>query len=212
MRKHLFPLICIIGGILLTTGCSNLLNNESEAGLFSSGKQDNEADSSGQVHADEDVGQSEKSNGQLADNTQTPDGTGEGHTVDAVEWKPTEIQAVNNMEGVTMKAKEGTASPTGLTVVFSNESESDCIYGEFYTLEKKKGDSWYQVPIEFEGNYGFNSIGYDLAPDSDSEWTVDWEWLYGSLDKGEYRIVKDILDFKGTGNYDVYYLSAEFII
>lgn len=27
------------------------------------------------------------------------------------------------------------------------------------------------------------------------KWSIDWDWLYGSLDKGEYRIVKGILDF-----------------
>jgi len=44
------------------------------------------------------------------------------------------------------------------------------------------------------------------------EWKVDWSWLYGSLDTGEYRIVKDILDFRKTGDYDKYYLAAVFLI
>jgi hypothetical protein len=39
---------------------------------------------------------------------------------------------------------------------------------------------------------------------------VDWEWLYGNLDNGEYRIVKNVLDFKAPGDFDTHYLAAEF--
>jgi hypothetical protein len=41
---------------------------------------------------------------------------------------------------------------------------------------------------------------------------VDWEWIYGSLEKGEFRIVKDILDSNGVGGYETYYLAAEFTL
>ena len=33
-----------------------------------------------------------------------------------------------------------------------------------------------------DGNYGFEDIGYPLAPGRDAELAVDWEWLYGSLE------------------------------
>jgi hypothetical protein len=63
-----------------------------------------------------------------------------------------------------------------------------------------------------EGDYGFVDIGYDLSPGEENKWDVDWKWLYGSLEAGEYRIITDILDFRATGDYDTYYLAAEFII
>ena len=128
------------------------------------------------------------------------------------DWKPTTYETVNNFEGVTMTVKEGTASPAGLTIVFENNSESQCIYGEYFLLEKKISGNWFQVPVAIEGNYGFNDIGYDLASGEDSEWEAIWDWLYGSLGTGEYRIVKDVHDFRGTGEYDTYYLAAEFTI
>ncbi len=99
-----------------------------------------------------------------------------------------------------------------MTVVIKNNSSSLCTYGEYFELEKKINEIWYQVPVTIAGNYGFNSIGYDLSSGDNREWAVDWNWLYGSLDAGEYRIVKDILDIRGTGDYDAYFLSAEFSI
>ena len=128
------------------------------------------------------------------------------------DWKPTSYKTVDNFDGVTMTVKKGTASPTALTVVFENNSSKKCIYGEYFCLEKKINGGWYQVPVAIEGNYGFNSIGYNLDAEDDREWAIDWDWLYGSLDIGEYRIVKDISDFRGSGDYDKYYLTAEFTI
>lgn len=131
---------------------------------------------------------------------------------ETIDREPTTHAAVNNFGGVTMAVKEGTASSTGLTVEFKNDSSSQCIYGEHFWLERKINGSWYQVPIVIEGNYAFNDIGYDLASGGSGKWVVDWDWLYGGLEPGEYRIVKDLLDFRGPGEYDTYYLAAEFTI
>jgi type 1 fimbria pilin len=141
-----------------------------------------------------------------------PTETGRSQPAEITEWEPTIYTTVNNLDGVSMKVKEGTASSTSLTVGFENNSSSQCIYGEHYWLEKKINGSWYQVPVVIDGNYGFNDIGYNLAAGAKGEWAVDWNWLYGSLDTGEYRLVKDILDFRGPGEYDTYYLTGEFTI
>lgn len=133
-------------------------------------------------------------------------------STETTDWEPTTYENVNNFAGVTMNIKEETVSSTGLTVAFENKSGNQCNYGEYFCLEKKINEGWYQVPVAIDGHYGFNDIGYDVASGDDGEWQVDWEWLYGSLDAGEYRIVKDILDFRNTGDYDKYYLAAEFTI
>lgn len=133
-------------------------------------------------------------------------------SIDKNAWKPTLHDTVNNLDGVTMTVKEGSFSSTGLTAVFKNKSGKQCIYGEPFWLEKKIDGKWYIVPVSFTGNYAFNSIGYDLAPGADREWTVDWAWLYGSLEAGEYRIVKNISDYRSPGDYTEYYLAAEFTV
>lgn len=137
---------------------------------------------------------------------------GKGKLEKTSDLKSTEYETVNNLEGVIMTVKEGTVSPNGLVLIHENNSDKECIYGEFFILEKKIDDKWYEVPVTIEGNYGFEDIGHELVPGDNKEWETDWQWLYGSLSKGEYRIIKDILDFRETGDYDTYYLAAEFTI
>ncbi|MFA9560497.1 immunoglobulin-like domain-containing protein [Evansella sp. AB-rgal1] len=132
------------------------------------------------------------------------------NSTEGTDWEPTLYETINNLDGVEMIVKEGTVSTTGLTVIFENNSVKECIYGEYFVLEKKMEGRWYQIPVAQEGD--FDDIGYELASSDVREWTIDWNWLYGGLDTGDYRIVKDILDFRKAGDFDKYYLTAEFTI
>jgi hypothetical protein len=132
-------------------------------------------------------------------------------TTETKDWEPTIYETVNTLDGITMIVKEGTVSATGLIVTLENNSDKRCVYSEDFLLEKKIEGKWYQVPIIPE-SYGFDEPGYELDSSNVSDWTVDWEWLYGSLDIGEYRIVKGILDVRKPGDYDEHHLTAEFTI
>lgn len=207
MKVILYLCVCISISITLLTGCRNdnssVTPQEAENTAAVSAEAENSAKAPEETE-ELDAVPLETEGPATAPELRQP--------ADMSDWTPSTFDAVNNLEGVTMAAKEGTVSPTGLTLQFENKSGKDCIYGDFFLLEKKNSGEWYQVPVAIEGNYGFHSIGYSLTPSGDSEWVVDWEWLYGSMDTGEYRIVKDILDFRGTGDYDTYYLAAEFAI
>ncbi|MEN8701832.1 immunoglobulin-like domain-containing protein [Bacillus infantis] len=130
--------------------------------------------------------------------------------VETTDWTPTTYDTVDNFNGVTMTAKEGTVTRTGMTVILQNNSDKQSNYGEAYLLEKKIGGDWYQVPFAEAGDHAFTSIGYDLGPSDVEEWDANWEQFYEELDIGEYRIVKEVLDFRESGDFDVYNLTAEF--
>ncbi len=130
--------------------------------------------------------------------------------VGMTDWKPTIYDTVDNFNGVTMTAKEGTVTLTGMTVNLQNNSDKQCVFGEDFFLEKNIGGDWYQVPFAEAGDHAVPSIGYELDPTDAEEWDVNWEQFYGELDTGEYRIVKEVLDFRGSGDFDVYNLTAEF--
>lgn len=131
---------------------------------------------------------------------------------DIKKLEPTKHETVNTLDGVTMKVKEETVSTTGLTIKFENSSDKQYIYSEDFLLERKIEGKWYEVPIVLGGPYGFDEPGYEINPEHVSEWTVDWEWLYGSLDAGDYRIIKSVIDVKKPRDFEKQYLAAEFTI
>ena len=51
-----------------------------------------------------------------------------------------------------------------------------------------------------------------LPKESTGKLEVDWEWLYGKLSAGEYRIGKEFMNFRGTGDFDEQVIYAEFSI
>ena len=115
------------------------------------------------------------------------------------------------LEGVSMSVKKDSVTANGAVITLLNKADKDYQYGQQYFIQKYEDGRWYHVPYVIE-DFGFEDIEYGLEKDSKSEFTIDWNWLYGSLEIGEYRIVKDIMDFRATGDYDVYTLTAEFTI
>ncbi len=86
-------------------------------------------------------------------------------------------------------------------------------YGDDYSLERLEGDEWIQVPDILKGEWAVNDIAYIISKEPESagsEWEVNWEWLYGKLTPGDYRIGKSVMDFRGTGDYDTYKIYVYF--
>ncbi len=124
----------------------------------------------------------------------------------------TEYEAVNAFEGVTLGVKEGSITPEGLTLVFHNNQDKEHIYSSFYCIERKNGDKWTKIAYVTEENVGWDDMAYIVPANQSVEEAVDWDWLYGSLNAGEYRIIKEVLDYEAAGEYKTYYLAAEFVI
>ena len=113
---------------------------------------------------------------------------------------------------VSMSVKSVT--PSGLTVYFRQYDKRDTeelTYGEGYQLERFNGTDWEEVP-QIIDNGAFNDIGYILPSEGESEIEINWEWLYGMLSPGKYRITKTIVDVRKVGNNPLYFLKSEFLI
>lgn len=128
----------------------------------------------------------------------------------SLDSEPTPFVNVNSLDSVTMTTKPGAVTHTGLTVIIENRSSERWMYGQYFSVEKKSGDNWYEVPI-LEDAYSFIDLGHNVAPLQLVEWVVDWEGYYGTLDKGEYRILKDFRNSEEADD-EIYHLAAEFIV
>jgi len=116
--------------------------------------------------------------------------------------------------GVALTAE--TVTPTGLTVACHHTGGED-VYelhtGSYYVLQKREAGNWVDVeclPQEYE--VAWTAEAWIIQKENTTSWDVNWQWLYGELPAGEYRIGKEITNFRGTGDYDSQMLYAEFVI
>lgn len=114
---------------------------------------------------------------------------------------------INDLDGVTMEIKEGTLTNVGATIIITDTSSRNNIYGEPYRIDRFVDGKWQEVDVVIEGNYAWTSIGYSVGEDNKLELKMNWEWLYGKLEKGKYRIVKDT-SYAGEGT--THYITVEF--
>ena len=97
-------------------------------------------------------------------------------------YKPTEFQ---NIEIGIFDVTD-----VGATVIIKDTNKEPYVYGEWYCIEKKSGDRWIKIPTVIS-EYGFNELGYLVNDDGEVKFNVNWEWLYGKLPQGDYRILKE---------------------
>ena len=82
-------------------------------------------------------------------------------------------------------------SLTGATLIITDTNKNPYTYGEWYKIEKEDSGKWYDVkPII--NNYGFNDIAYLVNDNNEVKFIINWEWLYGKLPIGNYRILKQV--------------------
>lgn len=114
--------------------------------------------------------------------------------------------------GVTLTVKDVT--PTGLTLVFTQSGGAptgELQTGSPFWLEKYVGGAWETVPL-VPVCVDWTMEAY-LIPMNDSvEREVNWQYLYGEIPAGTYRIGKEIMDFRESGDYDQRNYYAEFSI
>ncbi|HBA49349.1 MAG TPA: hypothetical protein DCZ91_16455 [Lachnospiraceae bacterium] len=107
-------------------------------------------------------------------------------------------------------------SVAGATLIF-NQFDAEAPTGELqdgddFILERYRDGNWEEVPVAVKGDYGVHDIAYNIPKEEITERELSWEWLYGQLEPGEYRIGKPIQDFRKMADYDEYVIYAYFIL
>ena len=114
--------------------------------------------------------------------------------------------------GIGLSVKDVTDS--GLTLVCTQSGgkpTGELQTGSDYNLIVLKDGTWQEVPTIIE-EYAWTAEAYMVPKDDSVEFEINWEWLYGKLPAGTYRIKKGFTDFRGTGDYDDFSYWAEFEI
>ena len=133
-----------------------------------------------------------------------------GETTGEVQ-KESEQSANDNDWGVVLSASAVTSD--GMTLVCSHSGGNptgELLTGPWYEIEVSEDGTWKPAPTYAE--VCWEDIAWEIQPENTTQWEINWTWIYGSLPQGEYRIAKEIMDFRQTGDFDTCRSYAYFTI
>ena len=107
-----------------------------------------------------------------------------------------------NPTSATIKCTQSGGEPTG-----------ELQTGSWYILETwTQENGWREMPYVIDGEIGWTAEAWMIPMNDTCEWEMNWEWLYGIIPAGKYRIGKELMDFRGTGDFDKAIYFVEFSI
>lgn len=121
---------------------------------------------------------------------------------------------LNELDNVTMSISPESLTKTSAKIVILDYSGNKYVYGSDYYIDKKVNGVWTRLEY-IHDNIAFNSMAYGPDINGRLQFDVNWEYAYGKLKRGKYRIVKSVLidsepcDEDGCNHY---YISVEFDI
>lgn len=123
---------------------------------------------------------------------------------------PPEFVTDENILGIILTADNIT--PTGMTLKCSqlgNKISDELYTGSRFVVEKwTQKDGWKEVNTTKE--VAWTGEAWIVPLNDTVEWEVSWDWLYGKLPKGKYRIGKEFMGIKENNQSQQVVYYAEF--
>ena len=114
--------------------------------------------------------------------------------------------------GLTLTVTQ--AGPTGAAYVWEQDGtplDRSPFTNEQYELERLEDGEWVPLPYQTD-RIVWGAAANFLPLNGSSTREVDWEWLYGSLGPGEYRLVTGVILPRGEGEAEGAWIGARFAI
>lgn len=112
--------------------------------------------------------------------------------------------------GVDFKLKEETLTNSNGVFIIENNSDFKVGYGESYGIEKEVDGKWYN--LKTISDRVFNVPLYTLYLTKSAEEYINFEYGYGKLTSGKYRVVKDALFLYDNDKTEDFLIAVEFTI
>ena len=127
---------------------------------------------------------------------------------------PPEFMIFEETWGITLTAEKITSTSAIIKCMQSaGEPTGELHTGSWYILENwTQENGWKEMPYVIDGEIGWTQEAWIIPMNDSCEWEINWEWLYGKLPIGKYRIGKEITDFRAAGDYDKAVYFVEFTI
>jgi len=131
---------------------------------------------------------------------------------DDLETVYVEFDELRSQDGVTMIPERTTyaVDMVEISVTWENNTSNRIFFGNSFYFVIKENDKWKKLePYEIY----FDQSGSLILPNGEADHTYRFDYIYGDLEVGTYRIVKDyyyLSDIPVT--LDAYYVFAEFTL
>lgn len=115
--------------------------------------------------------------------------------------------------GITLYADNITSK--GITVKieqFGGNYTGTLEYGADYILETTENDEWKPLKTKTGEPLVWNALAYGFKMNDITEVNINWEYTYGALKPGYYRLKKEFNDFRASGDYDTEVYEVYFTI
>lgn len=105
--------------------------------------------------------------------------------------------------GITLHAENVTTTGLVLKIKqFGGNSSGELQTGVEYFLETNVDDEWQRVDTKTGQPLVWNAMAYMIKKNDITEMNIDWQYAYGELKPGFYRLKKEIMDFRAAGDFD----------
>ena len=118
---------------------------------------------------------------------------------------------IDKLSGVSMKAINITNK--SLKVIITDYNKNKYMYGEDYRIDYERNGKWYNMKTLHPNLV--NDMAYYPDVNNKLTFNISFEYVYGKLEKGKYRIVKEVTEIKDLPcetECKKYYITAEFNI
>ena len=116
---------------------------------------------------------------------------------------------LNEVKGINMTIKKGTLKRTGAIIIITDYTDSSDLnsYGSYYRIDKKVNGNWEKLDTVSDTGVVSDLLFY-YVKNNKLTMKINWKFVYGELEDGEYRIVKSV-NIKGL---EIKNFSVEFKI
>lgn len=95
-----------------------------------------------------------------------------------------------SLDNVSMKIKEGTLTRKGATITIYDGNIEHFAYHDKFRIECFENGEWKELP--FISNRDFGEYGVTPRKESYIEMQQNWEYYFGELKNGKYRLRKSV--------------------
>jgi len=90
----------------------------------------------------------------------------------------------------------------------TNQSDKELYTGSKYDIQISMEGKWYSLDQLYDSVWPDEA--YVIPKGETNIITSQWSLMYGKLPEGDYRIVKELKEYRSSGEFESYYLATEF--